>query len=79
MVSFENIVKSMPLSLLELKVIPSFCFAFKIPDNVTATNRHLTVVYNLFFFSISFPESDHKYSKKIINRFLFSHRNLDLD
>ena len=24
--------------LSELKVTPSFCFAFKIPDNVTATN-----------------------------------------
>ena len=38
MVNFENFVKSMPPSLLELKVIPSFCFAFKIPDDVTATN-----------------------------------------
>jgi hypothetical protein len=38
MVSFEIFVKSMPPSLLELKVIPSFCFAFKIPDDVTATN-----------------------------------------
>ena len=30
-------VKSMPPSLSELKVIPSFCFAFKIPDDVTAS------------------------------------------
>ena len=37
MVSFENFVKSMPPSLSELKVIPSFCFAFKIPDDVNAT------------------------------------------
>ena len=37
MVSFENFVKSMPSSLSELKVIPSFCFTFKIPDDVTAT------------------------------------------
>ena len=29
MVSFENFVKSMPPSLSELKVIPSFCFTFK--------------------------------------------------
>ena len=36
-VSFENFVKSMPPSLLELKVTPSFCFPFKIPDNPTAT------------------------------------------
>ena len=40
MVSFEIFVKSMPPSLSELKVIPSFCFAFKIPDDVTATNKH---------------------------------------
>ena len=32
MFSFENFVKSMPLSSSELKVTPSFCFAFKIPD-----------------------------------------------
>ena len=38
MVSFANFVKSMPSSLSELKVIPSFCFAFKIPDDVTATS-----------------------------------------
>ena len=40
MVSFEIFVKSMPPSLSELKVLPSFCFAFKIPDNVTASNMH---------------------------------------
>ena len=38
MLSFENNVKSMPPSLSELKVTPSFCFAFKIPDDVTASN-----------------------------------------
>ena len=27
----------MPPSLSELKVLPSFCFAFKIPDNVAAS------------------------------------------
>ena len=26
-------------SLSELKVAPSFCFAFKIPDDVTASNK----------------------------------------
>ena len=41
MVSFENFVKSMTPSLLELKVTPSFCFTFKIPDDVTATINHL--------------------------------------
>jgi hypothetical protein len=40
MVSFENFVKSMPPSLSELKVTPSFCFAFKIPDDVTATSTY---------------------------------------
>ena len=38
MVSFEIFVKAMPPSLLELKVLPSFCFAFKIPDDVAASN-----------------------------------------
>ena len=38
MLTFENFVKSMPPSLLELKVTPSFCFAFKIPDDRAVTN-----------------------------------------
>ena len=37
MVSFENFVKSMPPSLSELKVTPSFCFPCKIPDDPTAS------------------------------------------
>ena len=37
MVSFENFVKLVSPSLWELKVTPNFCFAFKIPDNVTAS------------------------------------------
>ena len=40
MVSFEIFVKSMQPSLLELKVTPSFCFPFKIPDDPTATIIH---------------------------------------
>ena len=44
MVSFEIFVKSMMPSLLELKVTPSFCFAFKIPDDVTATIIHVDYV-----------------------------------
>ena len=44
MVSFENFVKSMPPSLSELKVSPSFCFPFKIPDDPTATSIDVTVV-----------------------------------
>ena len=47
MVSFENFVKSMPLSLSELKVTPNFCFPFKIPDDLTATNLDL----RFFFFN----------------------------
>ena len=41
MVSFEEFVKSMLPSLLELKVIPSFCFPFKTPDDLTATNNNI--------------------------------------
>ena len=41
MVSFEIFVKSMPPSLLGLKVLPRFCFPFKIPDNLTASNSHI--------------------------------------
>ena len=41
MVSFENFVKSMPPSLSELKVTPSFYFPFKIPDDPTATNTYV--------------------------------------
>ena len=41
MVSFEIFVKAMPPSLSELKVLPSFCFAFKIPDDVTASIRDM--------------------------------------
>ena len=39
MLSFENFVKSMAPSLSELKVLPSFCFAFKIPDDVAASTK----------------------------------------
>jgi len=38
MASFENFVKLVSPSLSELKVTRSFCFAFKIPDDVTASN-----------------------------------------
>ena len=39
MVSFEIFVKLVSPSSSELKITPSFCFAFKIPDNVTASNK----------------------------------------
>ena len=42
MVSFENFVKSMPPSLSELKVTPSFCFPFKIRDDPTASNKYIS-------------------------------------
>jgi len=38
MVTFEIFVKAMPPSLSELKVLPGFCFAFKIPDDRAVTN-----------------------------------------
>ena len=47
MVSFENFVKSIPPSLSELKVTPTFCFPFKIPDDPTATNVYK---FDLFIF-----------------------------
>ena len=37
-VIFENFVKTMTSYLSKLKGTPSFCFAFKIPDDPTATN-----------------------------------------
>ena len=45
MVSFENFVKSMLPNLSELKVTPSFCFAFNIPDNVTASTTYVIRIY----------------------------------
>ena len=38
---FENFVKSIMFSLSKLKVTPSFCFAFKIPDDPTASSNYL--------------------------------------
>ena len=46
MVSFEIFVKAMPPSLSELKVLPSFCFAFKIPDDRAVTNTDLSNLTN---------------------------------
>ena len=50
MVSFEIFVKAMPPSLSELKVLPSFCFAFKIPDDVAASTigRHCSLTFDLY-------------------------------
>ena len=41
MVSFENFVKSVPPSLSELKVKPSFCFPIKIRDDRAVTNKYI--------------------------------------
>ena len=43
MISFENFVKSVTPSLSELKVTPSFCLAFKIPDAMTEINAYITI------------------------------------
>ena len=48
MVSFEIFVKTMPPSLSELKVLPSFCFAFKIPDDVAASSKYVGNYFGLF-------------------------------
>ena len=48
MVSFEILIKSMPPSLSELKVIPSFCFAFKIPDDTI-----ISIKKCLYFFDLT--------------------------
>ena len=53
MVSFENFVKSMPPSLSELKVLPSFCFPIKIRDDPTASNLEAinsSILLNSLFF-----------------------------
>ena len=49
MVSFENFVKSMPPSLSELKVAPSFCFPIKIRDDRTASSMYGgPIIYYIF-------------------------------
>ena len=40
-VIFEDFVKSMTSCLSKLKVTPSFCFAFKIPDDVAASTKYV--------------------------------------
>ena len=48
MVSFKIFVKSMPPNLSESKVTPSFCFAFKIPDDRTASNTYHSIGANFW-------------------------------
>ena len=58
MVSFEIFVKAMPPSLSELKVLPSFCFAFKIPDDVTATTNYHVIFFS-FLIGVLASRADH--------------------
>ena len=48
-VIFEIFVKSMTSCLSKLKVTPSFCFAFKIPDDVTASNMYISNLEDNFY------------------------------
>ena len=61
MVSFENFVKSMPPSLSELKVLPSFCFPIKIRDDRTASTIY--ALFKSIYFSFllcALLNSEHK-------------------
>ena len=40
----------MPPSLSELKVTPSFCFAFKIPDDRAVTNKYLFLILPCIYY-----------------------------
>ena len=55
---FWNFVKSMPPSLSELKVTPSFCFAFKIPDDVAASNLNYYLSYDVCAFPCVCPKKN---------------------
>ena len=69
MVSFEIFVKAMPPSLSELKVLPSFCFAFKIPDNVAASSTYMAGTLAIFIHCFSFhTERFHDLKKKSVKR-----------
>ena len=71
MVSFENFVKSMTPSLLQLKVTSSFCFAFKIPDNVTATiiYIHNCARYTRVFMELLLFYSLHVYTRPAVEKY----------
>ena len=64
MVSFENFVKSMPPSLSELKVTPSSCFPFKIPDDLTATNTYVHCTCH--FSNLIFIFGSYRIAKKVL-------------
>ena len=50
-------------SLSELKVTPSFCFAFKVPDNRAVTNLYRLTILEKGKESIA-PEAKHKPSNE---------------
>ena len=77
MVSFEIFVKSMPPSLSELKVLPSFCFAFKIPDDVAITNNYMYFskkLKKICLFACILPDSSFVHSDFIAGE--LSNKNL---
>ncbi len=68
-VIFENFVKPMTSCLSKLKVTPSFCFAFKIPDDPTATidygQKNIFFRNKTFlFFKIESWNFQHMFEKK---------------
>ena len=78
MVSFEIFVKAMPPSLSELKVLPSFCFAFKIPDDVAASNLHTMSTYIMCTLALKYRLFSETFGQTIANqlRMEFSNRAL---
>ena len=72
MVSFEIFVKLMPPNLSELKVLPSFCFAFKIPDNVAVTNSYImrkkSVMPWVYFFTLGEIEVSFSNGQKCLKK-----------
>ena len=81
-VIFKFFVKSMPSWLLKLKVMPSFCFPFKIPDSLTATNKHWTLQWQTSM-DLSRLVADLLYSiqvyknKKTLSAMISTHCDLD--
>ena len=53
-VIFESFIKSTVSYLPKLKVTPSFCFVFEIPDDLNATN--MPIKYDAFFSAASFEK-----------------------
>ena len=68
MVSFEIFVKAMPPSLSELKVLPSFCFAFKIPDNRAVTSKDVHIVVPFAYLSSSYSKFEWAENAAVLTR-----------